>query len=197
MAKSLWSLSYLDSEWTVGASTWALPQWPCRPRICDGRFQFHSSPSGCSKNTSRAERWCDGTFTRRPDNQTSYGLRCPLGYPLSFVLTCGERADAPQAIGILRKWIQQSNACLLDGGYDSDTIREFIVQSSSIAVIPPRQSRTTQIECDKHLYKERHKVENLFQRLKQYRSIATRFEKKVTLFAAMIAIASILLWIKF
>ena len=120
-----------------------------------------------------------------------------LGYPLSFVLTCGERGDAPQAIGILRQWLKQPSACLLDGGYDSDAIREFIVQSSGTAVIPPNPTRASKIEYDKHLYKERHKVENLFQRLKQFRRIATRFEKKVTLFGAMVSIAAILIWLKF
>ncbi|MBT63511.1 MAG: DDE transposase, partial [Puniceicoccaceae bacterium] len=71
----------------------------------------------------------------------------------------------PQAIGVLRKWLNQPSACLLDGGYDSDAIREFIVQSSGTAVIPPNPTRASKIEYDKHLYKERHKVENLFQRL--------------------------------
>ena len=64
------------------------------------------------------------------------------------------------------------------------------------SVIPPTPTRASKIEYDKYLYKERHKVENLPQRLKQYRRIATRLEKNVTLFGAMVTIASILIWLK-
>lgn len=128
---------------------------------------------------------------------TKLHLACDaLGYPLAFIVTSGERGDATQAIALLRQCLKQPSACLLDGGYDSDAIREFIVQSSGAAVIPPNPSRATVIPMDKHLYKERHKVEVLFQKLKRYRRISTRFEKSAVLFSAMIAIASILIWIK-
>jgi transposase len=120
-----------------------------------------------------------------------------LGYPLAFILTCGQRGDATQGIGLLLKAMQPGCSCLLDGGYDSDAIREYVLQEGGTAVIPPKNTRTTTIPFDKHTYKERHKVENLFQKLKRFRRIATRYEKKVTRFAAMIAIAAILIWIRF
>lgn len=119
-----------------------------------------------------------------------------LGYPLAFILTCGQRGDATQGIGLLKKATLPGSACLLDGGYDSNAIREYVLQEGGTAVIPPRTTRTSHIDFDKHTYKERHQVENLFQKLKRFRRVATRYEKHVALFAAMISIAAILIWIQ-
>jgi len=118
-----------------------------------------------------------------------------LGYPISFILTGGERGDATQATALLDKTIQPGCSCLLDKGYDSDDIRTFIVQKEAKAIIPYRKNRTKQPEIDNHLYKERHKVENLFQKLKRFRRIHSRFEMKTSSYAAMISIASICVWI--
>ena len=128
---------------------------------------------------------------------TKIHLACDgLGYPLAFILTGGERGDATQATALLRKTIKKDSACLLDCGYDSDAIRTFIVQSGGTAVIPQHPNRAGLIPMDKHIYKERHKVENLFQKLKRFRRIASRFEMKTSHYAAMLSIACVLLWLK-
>lgn len=119
-----------------------------------------------------------------------------LGYPLAFILTGGERGDATQARALLRKTIREGSACLLDCGYDSDAIRTFIVQSGGIAVIPQHPNRAGVLVMDKHIYKERHKIENLFQKLKRFRRIASRFEMKTSHYAAMLSIACLFLWLK-
>jgi transposase len=118
-----------------------------------------------------------------------------LGYPLGFILTGGERGDATQAMGLLRKYMQPKSFALMDCGYDSDAIRNFVVQEGGIAVIPQNPTRAGVLPFDKHLYKERHKVENLFQKLKRFRRIASRYEIKPALFAGMISLACICLWI--
>lgn len=118
-----------------------------------------------------------------------------LGYPLGFILTGGERGDATQAIGLLRKYMQPNSFALMDCGYDSDAIRNFVVQEGGTAVIPQNPTRTGVLPFDKHLYKERHKVENLFQKLKRFRRIASRYEIKSALFAGMISLACICLWL--
>ena len=70
------------------------------------------------------------------------------------------------------------------------------MQQGATAVIAYRKNRVKVPEFDKDIYKERHKVENLFQKIKRYRRVAMRFEKLQMTFAAMVAIASILVWIK-
>lgn len=118
-----------------------------------------------------------------------------LGYPLGFILTGGERGDATQAIGLLRKYMQPKSFALMDCGYDSDAIRNFVVQEGGTAVIPQNPTRAGVLPFDKHLYRERHKVENLFQKLKRFRRVASRYEIKATHFAGMISLACICLWL--
>lgn len=123
-----------------------------------------------------------------------HALYDALEYPLAFILTCGQRGDATQGIGLLQKAMQPGCASLLDGGYDSEAIREYVLQECGTAVIPPKTTRTSTIAFDKYTYTERHKVENLFQKLKRFRRITSRYEKNVTRFAAIIAI---FIWIRF
>ena len=118
-----------------------------------------------------------------------------LGYPLAFILTGGERGDAPQASSLLRRTMRKTSACLMDCGYDSDAIRTLVVQLGGTAVIPQNPTRAGILPFDKHLYKERHKIENLFQKLKRFRRIASRFEMKTAHFAAMLSLACLILWI--
>ena len=63
-------------------------------------------------------------------------------------------------------------------------------------VIPPRSCRKTPFEYDRYLYRARHAVENLFARLKHFRSVATRYDKTARNYAAMVAIGCLLIWLK-
>jgi len=64
------------------------------------------------------------------------------------------------------------------------------------AVIPPRKNRKEQREYDKHLYRQRHLVENAFLALKQWRGIATRYAKNLSSFLAAVQIRCLALWLK-
>jgi len=119
-----------------------------------------------------------------------------LGYPLTCVITGGERGDAPQAKVLLKRHLKANGYALLDAGYDSNEIRSFVETKGSKSVIAYRKKPIQIPDFDKHLYKERHKVENLFQKLKRFRRIATRYEKTHHHFKAMITFASILLYIR-
>ena len=119
-----------------------------------------------------------------------------LGYPLSCIITGGERHDSTQAVALLRRHLREGSYALLDAGYDSDDIRQFVKQQNSTSVIAYRKNRLKIPDFDKHIYKERHKVENLFQKLKRFRRIATRYEKNHNMFKSMVNLASILLYLK-
>jgi transposase len=83
-----------------------------------------------------------------------------------------------------------------DKGYDSDGFREQLQQWGSRACIPGRRNRRTPAVCHRHYYRRRHKVENLFQRLKRHRRIGTRYDKRDLYFLSFVHLASILDWLK-
>jgi transposase len=116
------------------------------------------------------------------------------GNPLDFVLTQGQVHDCTQSSILLTGW--NAIAVIADKGYDDNKTRTNILAMGAEVVIPPRSCRKTPIEYDSHLYKARHVLENLFARLKPFRSLATRYDKTVRNFSAMVAIACILLWLR-
>jgi len=85
---------------------------------------------------------------------------------------------------------------IADKAYDSNAVIELIEERGAIAVIPSRSNRSTKRPIDTHIYRERHLVENLFQRLKRNRRIAMRFEKLALHFLGMVLLGCILLWSK-
>ena len=83
-----------------------------------------------------------------------------------------------------------------DKGYDSNAIREDLAERGIEAVIPPRSNRMIQIEYDREVYKHRNLVERCVNRIKQFRRIATRYEKTARAYLSMLSIAAAMLWIK-
>ena len=133
----------------------------------------------------------------RSSLSTKIHLACDaLGYPLGFILTAANVADCDQAQPLLRRHLQKGAHAIMDKGYDSDAIRAYVNQRGGIAVVPPRSNRAGKPAFDQHLYRERHRIENLFARLKAFRRIATRYEKLHVTFAAMVTLACLLVWLK-
>lgn len=85
---------------------------------------------------------------------------------------------------------------LADKGYDSDYIIDYIYENGGEPTIPSKANRLVQRMCDWGLYKERHIVECFFQKLKNYRRIATRYDKTACVFLGFICLASICIWLK-
>lgn len=117
-----------------------------------------------------------------------------LGNPLRLLLTGGQRADSTEAIALLEGF--DFEAVLADRGYDSDKILEFIVQNDAEAVIPAKKNRLVQRDTDWHIYKGRHLVECFMNKIKQYRSIFSRFEKYASRYKAFLSFASALIWLR-
>ena len=114
-----------------------------------------------------------------------------LGYPVRFILTPGQDADITQAIPLIDGI--KTEAVLADKGYDADEFIENIQKNDAQAVIPPRANRKNPRKCDWWLYKERHAIECMFGKLKYYRLISSRFEKKAINYLAMLSFAGCLL----
>ena len=117
-----------------------------------------------------------------------------LGNLVRFVLLPGQRHDsvgvAPLISGI------EFGALLGDKAFDVDWLRAELNTRGAVAVIPPKASRKAIIPCDQAMYRWRHLIENLFAKLKEFRAVATRYDKTATSYAAGIAIAATLDWFK-
>jgi transposase len=110
---------------------------------------------------------------------------------LSFVLTAGQKGDAPQALGLL-SCLPPSSHCLADAAYDSDQLRAFLQQRGTQPVIPNNPTRKRTHVFDERLYRHRNIIERAIGRLKDWRRIHTRYDKLAKNFASAIAIAAIL-----
>lgn len=117
-----------------------------------------------------------------------------LGNLARFVLLPGERHDSigvePLITGL------DFQALLGDKAFDNDWLRAELDSRGALAVIPPKSNRTRPIACDFDIYCWRHLVENFFCNLKQFRRIATRYDKTDTSFAAIIHLAASCLALK-
>jgi transposase len=116
-----------------------------------------------------------------------------LGNPLRLRLTAGQVADITEAAALINGIEAQS--VIADKGYDANAFVDTIEAMGAQAVIPPRSNRLTQRAYDRHLYKDRNLVERFFCRLKQFRRIATRYEKLAQNFMSMLSLASIFIWL--
>ncbi|MBF0325786.1 MAG: transposase, partial [Alphaproteobacteria bacterium] len=85
---------------------------------------------------------------------------------------------------------------MADTAYDADHFRQMIADKGAIAVIPNNPSRAHKHPLDKHLYAQRHLVECCFSKLKQFRRVATRYEKTAANYSAVVTIAAIILWMR-
>ena len=83
---------------------------------------------------------------------------------------------------------------LADKAYDTDDLRAFLADIGLGCCIPPKANRVNPADYDKEKYKKRHRVENAFQQLKEFRTIATRYEKLATTFMALATVGAIHQW---
>jgi transposase len=114
-----------------------------------------------------------------------------LGNPVEFILTAGQEADVRQAEPLISG--HRAEAYILDKAYDSDAVVAAAKRQGGEAVIPSKKNRKVPRDYDKHLYKERMKVEWFISLLKQYRRVATRYEKTARNFLGFVHVAAIMI----
>jgi transposase len=117
-----------------------------------------------------------------------------LGLPLVFEITEGQRHDSRPAVELLER--ARSGCLLADKAYDSDAFRAALGCQGCVPVIPFNGSRAGKVPYDKELYKARSEVECTFNLLKQARRFATRYEKTLRNYAAVVALGCTLLWLR-
>ena len=118
-----------------------------------------------------------------------------LGNPLRVVLGPGQQADCRRVAELLDAAEGASNV-LADKAYDTDAVLARVATMGAQAVIPSKKNRRVQRVIDRHLYRDRNKIERFFSRLKQFRRLATRYDKTASSFLGMVHFVSALLWLR-
>lgn len=108
-------------------------------------------------------------------------------------LSAGQTSDYIGARALLPT-IPETGALLADRGYDADWFRNALTELGISPCIPSKLSRTVQIPHDAALYRLRHKIENMFARLKDWRRVATRYDRCPILFLSACALAAIVIY---
>jgi len=117
------------------------------------------------------------------------------GRPVLLFLTAGQVSDYTGARKLLDDF-PTAKHLLADRGYDADWFRDGLREKGIAPCIPPKKNRKRRIPYDKTLYKQRHKVENMFGRLKDWRRISTRYDRCAhTFFSAICIAAFVIYWI--
>ena len=117
-----------------------------------------------------------------------------LGNPIDFFLTGGEAHDLVGADHLLPN--MQADTLIADKAFDADErVIGRLTAAGKATVIPPRSSRRTPREYDRDLYKARHLIENFFAKIKQFRAIATRYDKTARNFLAAVHLTASAIWL--
>jgi len=133
-------------------------------------------------------------------------VRCEgQGKPVTFVLTPGQQHECTVFEQLLEQGAirragrgrprRLPGRIVADKGYSYNFIRRYLRRKGIRYTIPRRSDQTRTGPFDKAIYRERNRVERLINRLKQYRRIATRYEKRSANYRAFLTIAAILLWL--
>jgi transposase len=117
-----------------------------------------------------------------------------LGNPVRFFITAGQRSDYSKALDLIEG--KKMKALIADKGYDAN----YMVEAASIVgaetVIPPRSNRKIPRQYDAELYKERNLIERMFNKMKHFRRVATRYDKLDVAYLGFVFIAACYLWLK-
>jgi putative transposase len=117
-----------------------------------------------------------------------------LGNPVRLIGSPGQRNDIAFAHELVDGF--EPDVTIADKGYDADHLCDSIAETGSEVVIPPKRNRTVQRPYDADLYKERNIIERFFNRLKQFRRVATRYDKLLANFMGFVKLAAIPIWLK-
>ncbi|GGD37332.1 hypothetical protein GCM10011335_45180 [Aureimonas glaciei] len=116
------------------------------------------------------------------------------GRPLRIELTAEQAGDAPIATRLLEAVVPGATV-LADKAYDTDGIRAFLSDGGAWPNIPPRSTRKATFSFSRWVYRQRNLIERFFNRLKQMRGIATRYDRRADNFLEAIKLAAVRIWI--
>lgn len=119
------------------------------------------------------------------------------GLPIGIVITPGQAHDVTAYSDLMEEVDDDPEQMLADKAYDTDPIRTDIGERGSDAVIPTKANRKVQQSVNKAVYGLRNRIERFFNRAKNSRRVATRYDKLIESFAAFVLLATTRIWIRF
>ena len=122
-----------------------------------------------------------------------HALTDVVGRPCALMLTAGNVSDVKAAPALLER-AGRMRYLLADKGYNADRLRRSIRDVGALPVIPGRRNRKHTICYDKQRYRTRHLIENAFCRLKDFRRIATRYDRLARNFHASVCLVAAIVW---
>ncbi len=117
------------------------------------------------------------------------------GRAIAFSLAPGQAHELPQPIGLLARLPAMPRWVVADRGYTSHAFREHIWNLGARPAIPP-QRHEAPVACPAWIYNNRNRVERLWARLKEWRAVATRYEKRACSFMGVLCLAAALDWLR-
>jgi transposase len=132
----------------------------------------------------------------RERNTKLHAVTDAKGRPIRFFMSAGQVSDYTGAAALLGG-LPQADWLLADRGYDADWIRRALEDRGISACIPGRKSRKETVKYDKRRYKRRNRIEIMFGRLKDWRRVATRYDRCPETYLSAIALAAtVLFWLR-
>ena len=159
--------------------------------MADDRLDNRAGASAGGRR-SPAKRGADAQGLGRPRGGLSTKIHAAtdaLGNPVLLLLGPGQRNDITQAHALIEGI--GAEAVIADKGYDADHLHDAILDGGAEPVIPPKSNRRASHHYDKALYKERNLIERFFNKLKQFRRVATRYEKLLVNYRGFVILAAI------
>ena len=168
---------------------------PCRTqswRCSDDRLDHCESPSFGRRRKRGASEQAIGR-SRGGRTTKIHAVVDGGGRPIAFEITPGQLGDVRAALALLSP-LPPARLCMADTAYDSNGLRSFLNERGTCPVIPNNPTRKHFHAFDKEAYRQRNLVERMFCRLKDWRRIATRYDKLAHVFASAVYIAAIIIW---
>ncbi len=122
-------------------------------------------------------------------NTKLHAVTDAAGRPIRFFMTAGQVSDYTGARALVSS-LPSVDWLLGDRGYDADWVREALTEKGIIPCIPGRKSRGKPVKHDKRRYRKRNRIEIMFGRLKDWRQVATRYDRSPTVFLLAVAPAA-------
>src|SRR6056297_2885228 len=116
------------------------------------------------------------------------------GRPVRLSLTPGQAGDAPEAVPLMTD-VGPGTTLIADRAYDTNAIRDHAEDAGIWANIPPRSIRKQSFPFSRWVYRQRNLVERFFNRIKQFRGLATRYDRRSDNFLAALKLVSIRIWL--
>jgi transposase len=207
VARSAGGIRQLELDFSAVSAVgrqWHLGRDPGRARgkRSGGR---HAADDRCDHHPRASLRgWRKGGTERNALGRSRGGFSTKInartnaeGLPIGVVITPGQAHDVTAFPALMQEIERDPEQMLGDRGYDSEAVRNEIEERGGEAAIPSTANRKVQHVVDKALYALRNRIERFFNRAKNSRRVATRYDKLMESFAAFVLLACIRIWIKF